>query len=622
MKSRFRSWPALLALGLFSAPLGVVAAPTEPAESGDASASARSGAPAGVRAEEAAAVEAELRRGVQSLRLEGAAEPYRAEVRYVRARLLSLDASFGGVITNVQERQSAGIAEIRVGSPERDNANFFGGEGGLVRVDVPLEPAPDYLRRKVWLALDGAFRGATQAFAQKEIALERLAGDAQPPDFTKPPAAVTIRTEPTWSDVPRDELAALVGTLSAEFERWPSIDNGDVYVQVLQTDESVVGSEGISISQTRDRMVLAVVADTKAADGMHLDHGLALHFQSVPAVDDALKAAGKALVEQVLSELDATATAPMIEEEYDGPILFKGIAAGQLLGATVATEVAGTPAPLADGGRLMDLEPTWQKRFGKNVMPPFIDLVDDPTAVGFGSYGIDAQGVRPSRLALVRRGVLQSLLMTRTPNRAVSGSNGRARMSPSLEVGATISNLELSASERRLSAAAMERELLRRAREDGYEFAYVVERLRDGSLLGPVPRESAAAYAGTGKVNLPVPLRVVRLEPGGKRTLVRGVVLAPASMRVLRRIRAVGTTKVTVPLRLPVGPYGGFGADVGIDSVLSQTVDTQITTPDLLIDGLELLVERGEHERMPTLVHPLRREAEVARAEDQSDSSN
>ena len=48
-----------------------------------------------------------------------------------------------------------------------------------------------------------------------------------------------------------------------------------------------------------------------------------------------------------------------------------------------------------------------------------------------------------------------------------------------------------------------------------------------------------------------------------------------------------------VPLRIAVGSYGGFGADIGIDSVLSQTVDVEITTPDLLVDGLELLVERG-----------------------------
>src|SRR5690606_36944141 len=113
------------------------------------------------------------------------------------------------------------------------------------------------------------------------------------------------------------------------------------------------------------------------------------------------------------------------------------------LASTVATEAVGTPAPLGDGGRMLELEPAWQKRLGKVVMPPFIDLVDDPTADGFGHYAIDAEGVRPSRIELVRGGVLEALLMTRTPNAVVQGSNGRARMSPALESGAAISNLSL-----------------------------------------------------------------------------------------------------------------------------------------------------------------------------------
>lgn len=561
-------------------------------------------------AEEAEAVAAELRRGVAELRLDGAPAPYRAEVRYVRARLLSLDASFGGLITDTVQRQSAGVAEIRVGSPQRDNGNYFGADGGLAPVHVPIDPAPDFLRRKVWLALDTAFRGATQGFAQKESALEQLESGDLPADFTpRTDAGPTTRTDPQWEGepLPRAELGALAKAMSAEFEKWPAIDNGDVYVQVLQSHETVVDSDGMSTARLRTRTVIAVVADTKAEDGMHLDHGLAIHLQGVPSVDDALKARGMALVEQVLRELDALAKAPMIDEEYDGPVLFRGNAAAQLLASTVATEVAGTPAPLADGGRLMDLEPTWQKRYGKGVMPPFIDLVDDPTAEGFGHFELDAEGVRPMPVSLVEGGVLRHLLMTRTPNERVAGSNGRARMSPSLETGPTLSNLSLIASQKKLAASALERELLRRAREDGYEFAYVVEELRDGSLLGPVMRDSAAAYPGTGKVSLPLPARVYRLEPGGKKTLLRGVVISPASMRVLRRIRAVGKSSVTVPMRLAVGAFGGFGADIGIDSVLSQTVDVQISSPDLLIDGFELLVERGEHERMPTLVHPLRR---------------
>jgi len=591
---------------LFSGVLLLAPAASEPSQPAAAAAAEPS-----VWQQESEAVAAELRRGLDELRLEGAPAPYRAEVRYVRVRLLSLDASFGGLITDVLEHQSAGVAELRVGSPERDNANYFGGEGGIARVDVPLQPAPGYLRRKVWLALDTAFRGATQSFAQKEIALEQLEADELPADYT-PRAKVEARArvEPDWQGkpLPRAELGELAKAMSARFEKWPSIDNGDVYVQVLQSHETVIDSDGLATSRLRDRVVIAVVADTKAADGMHLDHGLAIHLEGVPTVDDALKARGMALVDQVLTELDALAKAPTIDEEYDGPVLFRGSAAAQLLGSTVATEVAGTPAPLADGGRLMDLEPTWQKRYGKNVMPPFIDLIDDPTAEGFGAFSLDAEGIRPEPLTLVEDGVLRGLLMTRTPNEKVSGSNGRARMSPSLEVGASLSNLTLVASQRKMADAALERELLRRAREDGYEVAYVIESLRDGSLLGPVPRESASAYAGTGKVSLPVPARVFRLEAGGKKTLMRGVVLAPASMRVLRRIRAVGKDPHSVPLRMAVGPYGGFGADIGIDSVLSQTVDVQITSPDLLIDGFELLVERGEHERMPTLVHPLRRE--------------
>jgi predicted Zn-dependent protease len=509
----------------------------------------------------------------------------------------------------VFDKQAIGTVEIRVGSAARDNSNYFGTDSGIARVDVALDQSPGYVRKKLWLGLDRAFRGAAQAYSQKRVALQRLAGDEQPPDFTDPPAPFTLVLPPPDAiEFDRKGLSGMVASLSAKFSNWPAIDNGDVHLQVLRSFETVVNTDGIVLQWVRERSVLAVVADTKAEDGMHLDYGLALHIQGIPVAEETLQKQGELLVQQVLTELEELKQAPMIEEEYDGPILFVGPAASQLLASTTTTEAAGTPPPLGEGGRMMELEPAWQKRLGKTVMPPFIELVDDPTREGgFGSYGRDAQGFVPERLTLVRDGVLEQLLMTRVPNTQVAGSNGRARMSPSLEVGPAISNLELISRRRGQSSAALERELLARAHEDGYEFAYVVERLRDGTILGPVPRESAAAYAGTGKINLPLPARVIRIEPGGKRTLVRGAVLAPASMRVLRRIRAVGRDSHVEPMRIPVGTYGGFNADVGMDGVLSQTVDVQVTSPDLLIEGLELLVERGEHERLPTLVHPLRR---------------
>ena len=601
------SWLVVTALAVAPAatPAPTTAPAPAPAEE-DPKSSPKPAVDAKAATAEVRAVSAELERAIAGLRLQDAPAPYRAEARWVRADLLSLDGSYGGVITNVFERQTAGVVEVRVGTPERDNTNFFTDNSGIGRFVVSLSPSPKFMRKQLWLALDQAFRGATLAYAQKKTTLDRLQAEDVPHDLTAaaPPIEQLEPLSPASFD--REELAALVGALSARFESAPSIDNGDVHLQVLRSHESVVTTDGVALQRTRARAVLAVVADTRAADGMHLDHGLAIHIDGVPKADDEFLAKGEALVDQVLRELQELAEAPMIDEEYDGPILLGPTAAAQLLGSTVATAASGHPAPWADNGPVVDLEPAWQDKLGKNVLPPFIDLVDDPTK-GFGGFDRDAEGFVPSPLTLVAEGRLTTLLMTRTPNAKLSGSNGRARMTPGLEVGSAISNLNLVSRRRGSTQIALERELLRRAAEDGYEFAYVIESLRDGMVLGPVPRESAEAYAGTGKLNLPVPGRVFRIEPGGKRTLVRGAVLAPASMRTLRRIRAVGNDATTLPLRLPVGTFGGFAAEVGIDGILSQTIDTAITTPSLLVDGLELLVERGEHERLRTLVHPLRR---------------
>ena len=66
---------------------------------------------------------------------------------------------------------------------------------------------------------------------------------------------------------------------------------------------------------------------------------------------------------------------------------------------------------------------------------------------------------KPGKLVLVQNGELKELLMTRTPTKDVSGSNGRARISPSLEVGPAISNLHLVSSKKGLTRAALERDI-------------------------------------------------------------------------------------------------------------------------------------------------------------------
>jgi TldD protein len=575
---------------------------------------------AGEGESELATLHAELLRGVAELRLPDAAEPYAADLRLVRVDSLVIDGSYGGVIEDMLTRESIGTVSVRVGSLARDNGNFLGSGEVQPSFALPHTPDPIAACKRLWLAMDRSYRASCAAYKSKQSAIDRLA-DKQLPDDRAPlpepvvelawaPASKTLVDPPTpLTQFDRAALHALAAELSGRFGTHPSIDNGDVIIQAMRSHELGIGTEGAVIGRSFDRAVLGVVAQTQAADGMELDHGLSIHLQKLPTAEE-LRAVGTALVDQVLRELEEFVAAPMLDEDYDGPILLGPTAAAQLLATTIPVHAGGEPAPLSDYGRLLEYEPHWQEQLGKAVMPDFIDLIDDPLAPGFGHYTRDDQGVAAVRLELVRAGVLHTLLMTRRPNEHIDQSNGRARSTAGGFLGATISNLSLVSHKRGLARDKLERELLDRAREDGYEFAFVIDSLRDGSVLGPVPRDSAAVFASGRKVSLPLPSRVFRIERKGNeivRTLVRGALIAPMSMRVFRRIRLVGDRAETLALRLAPGMAGGFGVDLGLAGLLGQTVDAQITTPALLIDGIELVVERGENERLPILEHPLRR---------------
>lgn len=565
----------------------------------------------------------ELERGILELRLPDADPPYAAELMAGRVDSLVLDGSYGGVSIDLLTREAGAQVGVYVGNRERDNTNFYGGnlEPGFA---LPAEPDGMATRKRLWLAMDQSYRAASAAYKAKLNAIDRLADKDLPADHGPWPASIvklgwakpdTQIIDPVLErpDFDRAGLRSLVAELSGRFAQHPKIDNGDVIVHLQRSHSLDIACdrEGEGPVQVRrvlggsqDRAVFGVVADVQAEDGMQLDHGLVLEFTSLPSAAE-LRERALALTDQVLRELEELLAAPMIDEDYDGPLLLSSFAAAQLLAATVPAQASGDPPPLSDYGRLVELEPHWQDELGKAVMPEFIDLVDDPLAAGAGHYELDAQGVPAQRVELVRAGVLHTLLMANRPNAKINLSNGHAR-SAAGTVGPSISNLTLSGRKKGMTPAALEKELLARAREDGYEFAYVIESLRDGRVLGPAPRDGASMYTSGRKVSLPLPGRVFKIDAKGQRTLVRGAMLAPMSMRVLRRIRALGDRPLTHAMGLSPGLFGGF-TDIGIHGLLSQTVATQITTPALLIDGLELVAERGERERLPILDHPLRR---------------
>src|SRR5207247_8510645 len=87
----------------------------------------------------------------------------------------------------------------------------------------------------------------------------------------------------------------------------------------------------------------------QAADGM-IVRGFASRIMpgsAVPATD-SLATVAKDLAEEIARAREAPAL-----EDYSGPVLFEGVAAGQLLRELLSEALSGTPPPEGDEGGML-----------------------------------------------------------------------------------------------------------------------------------------------------------------------------------------------------------------------------------------------------------------------------
>ena len=157
--------------------------------------------------------------------------------------------------------------------------------------------------------------------------------------------------------------------------------------------------------------------------------------------------------------------------------------------------------------------------------------VDDPLLDGrsrarpplFGAYRVDDEGVPAQRVSLVEKGVLKSLLMSRTPRKEIEHSNGHARAARFAGPRAHVGTLVVTGAHGVSRAGAA-----RRARQDRQGGR------RHHLRRAPARRRLAAGQRGRGPLgdaqlrrrhHGPPPVRplVVYRVAHGKETLVRGL---------------------------------------------------------------------------------------------------
>jgi predicted Zn-dependent protease len=225
---------------------------------------------------------------------------------------------------------------------------------------------------------------------------------------------------------------------------------------------------------------------------------------------------------------------------------------------------------------------------GKQIIPDFLSLYDDPTLKIFrgsplhGSYDFDSEGAPARRVALVEKGVLRNFLMSRWPVKGFATTNGHGRADWRSHATGRMANLIVQA-DTTVPRAELDRRLLALLHSTGKPFGFVLV----GALGGenPTNRDSAQTLEVR-------PRLVYRIDAQtGRRTLVRGVKMVGTPLVVLNRIVAAADD-ATLSNGFHCGAESGW-------------VPVSQIAPSLLVSEIELQRLPEDRQRPPVLPSPL-----------------
>lgn len=379
------------------------------------------------------AMEEELGRSMQELGKKAEQPPYFISYRIIDTHSISLTASYGSLKEDNSDRARSLDVAVRVGSYRFDNTHAIRGDrfafdfnvGPPVR--IAIEDDIDAIKSSLWLETDKRYRAAVEKFIK-----------------LKTDQAVTVKEEDTSDDFSRETAREYVGqpeNISLAIAQWkqklrrysalfndvPEIYDASVLLKAEAENKYFVNSEGSVIQQGRTSWYLAILARTRADDGMELYkfHSFSTHTAQKLPDDKTVEAAVRRLIQTLL----ALRQAPVMEP-FTGPAILSGKAAGVFFHEIFGHRVEGHRQKDEREGQ------TFTKKVNQPILPEFISVMDDPTREHLknedlmGHYLYDDEGVEAEPVEVVKNGILKNFLMSRSPIEGFNRSNGHGRAQP------------------------------------------------------------------------------------------------------------------------------------------------------------------------------------------------
>jgi predicted Zn-dependent protease len=491
------------------------------------------------------ALKEEMQRSRSHLKMENVAAPYYIEYRVTELDAFEASALFGAL--RIQQRGAARFLRVvvRIGDYKQDS--YYGTGEGTVDM-VPVDDDLYAIRHRVWLATDRAYKAAGEALSAKQAALKQFKVDEPVDDFAQATPVVDIEPLVHLPATDFSPWLRLLEDASGLYRSDPQLEYFESSLRFQAENRYLVNSEGTVSRTGRATYSITIAGGTQASDGMlvqraHQDEAPSL--STLPIREQFLQTTAR-----IVETLKLLRDAPVVDEEYRGPVLFSNDAGTSVVTELVEPNVLGKKPKLGENARTTGY---WSSSYKTRVLPDFINVFDDPTISAlagnplFGHYSFDDEGTKAERVSLIEKGHLVAYLTCREPIRDFPASNGHGRAPATAAPEAFPGNLIIESSHPQPDAE-LKKKLIDLARQRNLPYAIYVETM--------APRLE--------------PRLVYRIYTNdGHEELVRGAVFGDLDVRSLRsELIATGTTPF-VENHLKSVPYS-------------------VSSPALLFDELEV----------------------------------
>ena len=498
--------------------------------------------------------------------------------------------SNGALLSSADSHSRWLETQVRVGSYDLDNTHKVGNSNpgqGSFGMSVPIDDAPDVLRRAMWQETDKQFRAASEGLIKintsKEVQVQTAEEHA--PDFAREKPHTFYGPEVSVHP-DRKPWETKVRLYTRAFRESPKILNSIVTFSATGDNQYQVTSEGTRLQFGQVHYRLELFIQGKAPDGMDINRYYNFDWTNPSdAPDDkAVLAEGQVL----RKELEALVAAPLVEP-YAGPALLTGRAT-----AVFFHEVFGHRA---EGFRQKDINEgqTFARKVGEPILPKFLSIYDDPTErtldkskdILIGYYPFDDEGTPSERVTLVDHGVLKNFEMSRQPLTGFPVSNGHGRRQIGAQPVSRQGNLIVQSS-LTVTNAELRRKLVEEIKRQGKPFGLLIDDIAGGFTF--TGRGQPQAFQVQ-------PLVVYKVYADGRPDeLVRGVDIVGTPLVSLTKIVATGDTMET---------FNGYcGAESG-------SVPVSASAPAILITEMEVQKKETSTDKPPILPPPAHDEKAV-----------